>query len=257
MSAGQSRRWFLLLLLAVFAACRPPPPAAPKAPSPVSDEDLIRKLRRSTVTLVRPDSTRFVSYGAGVWLDPVHIVTAFHCIDAPDDDDAPHGAEDAMIGARLRYKTYAEVVASRDPRSFSKDGHEASVVAVDKHGDLALLRSMETVDHDFVDIAHDGMRDGDTVHVVGHPNGNTYTYFRGTVTALRLGRGPYGGTPSVFMYQVAAPIWYGNSGGGAFNRHGELAGIISTLSDVGGSGWAVGDRRIVQFLRESGVDLVR
>lgn len=245
MSAGQFRRFVLAFLALLFSACQQAPPKKPS-----SDVDLIRHIRRSTATFVRPEDNHFSAYGAGVWLDDRHILTAYHCIGVPDQKDGVGPVDDLTIGTIMRYKTYSEVMSSPDVGRFVYDGHESKVVAFDKNADLALVQASRYVDHDFADVAPDSSVDGEIVHIVGHPRGDTYTYVNGLVSAIRLKPNTFG-PPSVLMYQVSAPTWHGNSGGGVFNGNGELIGIMVMMETVDMDvGWAIHDLRIRQFLSD-------
>jgi S1-C subfamily serine protease len=70
------------------------------------------------------------------------------------------------------------------------------------------------------------------VHVVGHPVGFWWTYSSGYVSNTWSdieGPEPMRGQ----MLQVSAPVWNGNSGGGAFDEKGHLIGIASWISKAG------------------------
>jgi S1-C subfamily serine protease len=62
--------------------------------------------------------------------------------------------------------------------------------------------------------------DGEEVFVIGHPEGLKYTLSTGIVSGLRDE-----------AIQISAAISPGNSGGPAYDAHGELIGIVSSKFD--------------------------
>jgi S1-C subfamily serine protease len=63
----------------------------------------------------------------------------------------------------------------------------------------------------------------DDVQIVGHTSGLVYTYVKGVISAERESEEGH------HWYQVSAPAFRGNSGGGVFSKDGKLIGICSQL----------------------------
>jgi hypothetical protein len=259
-----------LLLAPCCSSTVDEPPRTAQASYRASDKLMIRKLKRSTLALVKEEGPKYTTYCAGVWLDELTAVTAYHCIE-PDwikrGEVKPTSpiADEIILGSKVWFKTYAEAMYADTMNNFTDRGHEARTVAVDRAGDLALLKSMVSVDHDSVHITTEAGDDGERTHVIGHPHNTPFAYSPGIVSGTQFRPTVYGpvGVP---MYEIIGFVWYGSSGGGVFNRDGELMGIISTI-DVDPSksetypdsgpriGWAIHNLRIRQLLADNHVTL--
>jgi serine protease Do len=174
----------------------------------------IERLKQSTVAIATNSSGIFVLGCSGVWIDSDVVLTAAHCV---DDPEAP----------------FVIVVTHDDFKE--KKVRPAVVLASDKTVDLALL-VVDTKDlrqHPVVELAFDTALPGDDVHVLGHPVGYLWTYSHGYVAAIREDMEGPNGTSFKKILQVSAPVWMGNSGGGAFDKTGRLIGISSWISKNG------------------------
>jgi S1-C subfamily serine protease len=105
---------------------------------------------------------------------------------------------------------------------------------------------------------------GDTVWVVGAPAGGAFYLRRGIIAAVRVGQftnsadqGDIGTARQ--QYLVLEPlVFYGSSGGGVFDWHGNLVGVVVRLglaTEPGQApfilwGYAVGPQAIREFLDE-------
>jgi len=105
--------------------------------------------------------------------------------------------------------------------------------------DLALVHAGPLRDVEVIPLRRHSARVGDSVFVVGNPLGLAATYTAGIVSALRTtdssGRG-------VRVLQVQASVNPGNSGGGLYDRAGDLLGVVtwSTEKRIGeGIGFAI------------------
>jgi S1-C subfamily serine protease len=120
--------------------------------------------------------------------------------------------------------------------------HLTYVLSLSNEYDLALLKIVGEIPlHGIARLADKSPGVGEKLYIVGHPHGLTYTHTEGNVGAYRVKlpeaeddkamAGPY--------LQVSAPVWKGNSGGGAFNEEGELIGICSFMVGVPNSSFFV------------------
>jgi S1-C subfamily serine protease len=96
----------------------------------------------------------------------------------------------------------------------------ADVVAVAPPLDLALVWVPREAGHaDFVQPLAD-VRDGESIYVIGHPEGFRYTLSTGIVSGVR-GR----------SVQISAAVSPGNSGGPVYDDRGNLLAIVSSKFD--------------------------
>lgn len=89
---------------------------------------------------------------------------------------------------------------------------------------------------------------GDPVFIVGNPLGLASTYSEGAVSAVRSLRQ---GERELHVFQIQAPVNHGNSGGGLYNRAGELLGLVTWAADkklADGIGFAISVDDIVGML---------
>lgn len=196
-------------------------------------------------------------YCAGVWISHDVILTAEHCVD--DLGKPPIMQLLQSLGANVepwdptgQAVTYSGWGDVRDEGVRKiRSAHQATVLAVDMDHDLALVKAtpdaMDSIpQHPVATLAHE-TRVGDDVHIVGHTVGLWWSYTRGWVAQLRPGMPGVNEKP-VDVLQISAPIWFGNSGGGAFNSDGELLGIASWLRKAPNVGFFVDYNTIRSFL---------
>lgn len=217
----------ILLLACLFVgSCSnaPPPPR-----SPVATVELVQTLRSATVALVDADFPRGV-HCSGVWLADEFILTASHCV------------RDAKAGDLYYFADFADVNLTTN----SADGaHSATFVRADPGVDLALLHARTSHAHAFA-VPRKFITDGERVVIVGHPSQLLYSWFFGDVVTERTMYTPHGFDT---VLQVVAPVWFGNSGGGAFDADGKLVGICSFLTTgVPMVGWFISPEHVTRFL---------
>lgn len=185
---------------------------APLTPPPTAEERrhaVVDRLEETTVALVADVEGTKKSFCAGVWVARNVILTAAHCV-----------VDEPLV---LQFSTRKDFSSglSRDAITF----------AVDVDADLALLitNPSDPIDHPNVTFSRRDLVPSDDLHIVGHTVGFPWTYAAGKIAAVRLNfTGPMD-KPGSYV-QVSAPVWMGNSGGGAFDQDGNLVGISSWVS---------------------------
>ncbi len=190
----------------------PSPQELHKSIVPNDRQKTVEHLLLSTAALVENVGPFVVPNCAGVWISKTLILTANHCV-----DEHPPNFQYVMPGDLDDKKT-----------------REALLLATDKKVDLALLiaNPEDLPEHNIAKLSEDPIITGDPIHVVGHTAGYPWTYSYGFVSAIRDSM--FG--PSAFdtkVVQISAPVWMGNSGGGAFDVNGQLVGICSWVSKNG------------------------
>jgi serine protease Do len=142
-------------------------------------------------------------------------------------------------------------VALDDSRSLP-----AKVVGTDKRTDLALLKINDGQKLPYVEWGSTTPRVGDWVIAVGNPFGLGGSVTAGIISARGrdIGAGPYDD-----FLQIDAPVNRGNSGGPAFDSHGNVIGVNTAIySPSGGSvgiGFAIPTevaKDVVAALKEKG-----
>jgi serine protease Do len=106
--------------------------------------------------------------------------------------------------------------------------HNSSCIAVDMYNDLALLRVNDAGDHPIAHLTDTTPSPGDEVHIVGMPAGTWWTYAHGYVSGHMPDYTNNNSDPHD-MLQVSAAVYFGNSGGPAFNAAGELIGTTDSF----------------------------
>lgn len=205
----------------------------------------------------------------GVWINEDTILTARHCIEgaaelrwllkieSPVDrfiavlnHEVPKFEDEQLVGDEAHYIVESEVTnVGENP----KTTHLGKVIAVSREKDLAIIKTVGPHPvHLSAAIVSSVPETGADVVVVGHTKGLYYTYMKGTVSSVRQSLpdeedilGPY--------VQIIAPIWYGNSGGGAFTTSGDLVGIASFMDEAPNQGFFIHPETIRKFLETSKV----
>jgi serine protease Do len=132
----------------------------------------------------------------------------------------------------------------------------AKVIGVDKRTDLALLKISDGEKLPYVDWSSGNPRIGDWVIAVGNPFGLGGSVTAGIVSARGrdIGAGPYDD-----FLQIDAPVNRGNSGGPAFDAHGNVIGVNTAIYSPSGGSVGIGfaipaevARDVVASLKEKG-----
>tara|TARA_B100000989_G_scaffold298458_1_gene287898 strand:+ start:3374 stop:4021 length:648 start_codon:yes stop_codon:yes gene_type:complete len=138
--------------------------------------------------------------------------------------------------------------------SFEENTREAELIKFNKKKDLALLR-LKTIPKNIsvIRISNIMQNVGDSVHAIGHPNGELWSYTKGYISSIRSDYS-WGGTidQPIFVgdvYQMQTPINPGNSGGPLLNNHGNLIGINTFIHpNAQNLTFAVTVKEIIRFL---------
>lgn len=239
---------FLVLMISVLAGCCIHSKAMLSA-APLSQSTLVAGITSDTVALVHRDGDNDLEpFCSGVWVSDTVILTAFHCAAARISTSTSINEDTSLdvVGTEIRYITHEEVTGIYEETTAL---HSCIVVATDSPHDLALLKVTGLVPkHSFAEVSQTAPAIGSDVHIMGHPGGLYYSYIAGKVSAyhdhikLIHKLGPF--------IQVSAPVYNGNSGGGAFDNEGRLIGIASFMPPMPSTGCFVSYVSINKFLAD-------
>lgn len=216
-------RLLVVLLVAFIAACCEP------ALNPLNSAE---QAEFKTVAMVKVDDEyNAKTYCSGVWLSDKVFITAYHCV--RDEDEVQYVAFGEFSLGKLIVR-------------------DATVYATDDVNDLALVRvTGEAPEHLVARLAWTA-RVGEDLDIVGHPVGIMWSYIHGYVSQSRFGESGVGKVMTDVI-QVSAPVFFGDSGGGAFNKRGELVGICSWLTRVPNTGYYIRFNVVREFIYKNGV----
>lgn len=226
----------LLMILSIISILPGCASTVPKVDPPKSEQVVIKEIATSTAALVLRKDNDVRVYCTAVWVSQKTLLTAHHCVNAAwrvsqtngDDDDDEDQTPPNLKGFKVYYITGDEVEGVNSEPSAT---HLATVAMVDAKRDLALLKADGKVlpPHTFAKLADEPPAIGEHLYILGHVKGLYWSHIEGIVSSHRSGV-PTGklGIKGPFL-QVSGPVYYGNSGGGAFNKKGELVGIASFM----------------------------
>jgi len=135
---------------------------------------------------------------------------------------------------------------------YEQNLREAEVIKYSRTSDLALLKLKSfPQDMQIARLSQVIPNVGDSVHAIGHPHGEIWSYSKGYISAHRedyswdVGDQNYRGD----VYQMQTPINPGNSGGPLLNDYGNVVGINTFINTRGqGITYAVTVKEIIRFL---------
>ena len=277
------KRFLALLSLAVLVLTGCGGSLASNSPAKLSTSQMVSHEGYSTVALVHydednddPKVSDIRTYCSAVWVDDTHILTAFHCVkgeqkraqakqDEREQNQPACGMLAALLGlcdpdAPVKHTViwmkglpvhYVQWKESADPGKEPSAWHLGNVVGWDEGKDLALVEAAGNAipSHEVAVLADETPALGESIHVCGHPKGFTWTFLEGTVAGYRgvlqhhdKDTGPY--------MQAQVPVYFGNSGGGAFDSYGKLVGIADMLPGLPAEGLFVHLDNIRGFLQD-------
>ena len=176
----------------------------------------IYKKNKNKVALIINITSK--SFGAGSLLDMRgNIITNWHVIEGAKDGVVLVAFEGTDIKKIFEGKKYVI----------------GKVILVNKEKDLAVV-NIQKIPGSTRPVSlgrWSGINVGDTVHVIGHPQGLLWTYAQGVVSAKRP-KSPWNYENSNHVADVIqhqTPISQGNSGGALFDEKGNLLGINTFL----------------------------
>ena len=185
------------LSLLLSAATSPSAAQNVRPDQPLSTAEIARRVTDSVVTIHTASG-----HGSGVIVDPTGIVvTNLHVIENETDLEV--------------------VLANGDIYD------DIAVVDLDERRDLVVLKLKA---YNLVPAAmgdSDDIRVGDSVVLVGSPEGFDSTVSEGVISAMRDTGAGYS------VIQTSAPASPGSSGGGMFNAYAELIGIVTSQARQG------------------------
>ena len=159
------------------------------------------------------------NFCAGTWIAQDVIVTANHCVDSTDT---------VMFAQPQQFPDLMTV----HPTS----AFDGTVIARSIEADVALVRANNYAPHEVASLG--SVNRGDQISIMGSPRGRPFVYsvgyvmgfyrmdlLEGSLMAELLG---ISGRP-IDMVVVEGYVFFGSSGGGAFNANGELIGVADLL----------------------------
>lgn len=214
----------------------------------IAPTGMVRHLKSTSIELMEESgSGEYKTVCSGVWINGTDILLANHCIQDSNNE--------STIGDEFKFRTFKEGSINFPDNVDERFLSTAVLLAYNAEKDLAVLRSLNDVDHDVSYIRRFSVEDGSKLFIVGHPSGMTYTFIDGIVSASRVMNIHLNNDKFIEarVLHITALIWFGNSGGGAFLPNGELIGIASFMYKVPGMGFFIDAFEIRDFLSKNEV----
>jgi len=185
--------------------------------------------------------TSFFGSGAGTVVKKtdkeMYVLTCYHVVEEIIELNKLGLKINAVVGYTLTNEGYIKNLNSFV--SFS-----AEVIKHDKNTDLALLKvNFSDPNLDEIKLATQEPQKGDIIYSVGSPLGLLRTVSKGILANKTEG-----------FYYADNTTTYGNSGGGLYNKNGELIGVPSNVTGYGGG---LDKNQEETFIPESGLGLSR
>lgn len=236
------RKFSLIASLVALAGCRSESEPNRRAILPA---DLISATVGFVAKVEHDDgSTTEEIVCAGAWIDDRTIATAKHCVAASMPElyrlfMANEPVDLLNVPMRLQLREDGPVLEARS-LSVSED-------------DVALVQCAgASGQHGAVKVRSERASVGERVSIVGHPASLLWSYSEGYVSAVRSMEDPFERS-HVDTYQISAPLSAGSSGGGAFDRAGELLGITSFIyPDTPGIAFFATNTSVIDLMLDAG-----
>jgi S1-C subfamily serine protease len=205
-----SRIIYVCLLLIIFScAITHTPQPSNSNPEPLKITESLKDIYDASLTIYIKDEDKNVfSIGSGVVLkckkgEPILILTALHVIKAVSSIDGF-----AVIAGKYNGKTTRGITLLKQEKSI----------------DLAIMQGeiLEVEDCPTVTIADNQPFLGEDIWIIGAPANTERNITKGIIGFSYHEDG-------IYFYRTDAVIYYGNSGGGAFNSKGKLIGIAEGI----------------------------
>ena len=158
-------------------------------------QEIAKKALESTVYLAVERTSGKKVQGSGFFVRPGYVATNYHVI---------VGAAKVRVNLVGRETTYST----------------QGIVATDEQHDLALIKVADFNSSSLPLGNSDTVQTGETVYVVGNPQGLEGTFSKGIVSGIRR-------EGTNIWIQIDAPISPGSSGGAVLNGSGQVIGIAT------------------------------
>lgn len=172
-------------------------------------QDVYRSSYLASVAIVGDDGR---SRGSGTIIrfkkgEPLIVLTAAHVVQSMQE-------KGLSLSVSLTYKTYTR---------------NMELAKMDEEADLAVLRGLDDEDRDGP-AARVGVfsgRIGDEVYAIGSPLGHRHTLTTGRISNFITKK-------KILHIRMTAESFFGSSGGGVFNKNGELIGVVKGILSIKG-----------------------
>lgn len=234
MATSKNKAYIVLIAFAIalMGCCTAQQTSQILKPVVITSPDEIKKsfvedIANKTISLVTVDDEgKLTPYCSGLWIDDNQILTAAHCIK----------------------KNKIVFYVTKENFDNKRMMDTAVLVKISVKDDLALLLTFEDKSRQALKLSEVKPWAGMKLFIVGHTMGMWWTYIEGVVAASWNVVTSEDLSASI---QVSAPIWLGNSGGGAFDGDGRLVGLCSqVLASAPNIAFLVPASRIKLFLSE-------
>jgi hypothetical protein len=221
------------LVTTLCSCCGVSPPVA----APMADMRTAAEMAEAKSAVIIGETSGKAICGA-VWVSHDELATVAHCVKdvgRPPVTDELEKLEEALgmkppWNAVGKAAHYSDVVGASHP-PFAQ--YPIVIIKVDLENDLALLKvPMDSMGyslippHDVARLATREIHKGEELDVIGSTVGLPFTYSHCYVAAVR----EPGSVGNYFrVIQVSGPVYYGNSGGPAFDSAGALVGMADYM----------------------------
>lgn len=242
------RRLFAIVIALLIVGCSAAVPPIHPAPDP-----FFRSMRSTVMVLQRTERAKYEGVVcAGVAVGRRKILTAAHCIEdaslTPIEVAAASESTFSGLGRVVRFVEWDDQVKAAEAKVDARQ-RGAFVAGYDPHSDLALLVPDDELP-EWTPLRDSYPELGENVYAIGHPGGLVYTLTVGRVSyPLRTLPGSERGK----LVQADVSIWFGNSGGGLFDKRGMLVGVCSAKGASPNVGFFVHPLAVRAFLHRVSV----